>query len=117
MISFDNVDAIHLSIGYTDLRLGIDGYAKIVQDRFKLNCFDNAIFLFCNKQRNKIKILYWDKNGFWLLYKRLENGHFKWIRDNEKECVLLTKQQLNWLLDGLKIEQKNAFKALDYKYV
>lgn len=117
MISFDNVDNIYLGVGYTDMRIGIDGYAHIIQDTFKLNCFENAIFLFCNKQRNKVKILYWDKNGFWLLYKRLEKGHFKWIKDNENNSILLTSQQLNWLLDGLNIEQKKAFKTLDYKYV
>ncbi|MEG0359831.1 MAG: IS66 family insertion sequence element accessory protein TnpB [Anaerorhabdus sp.] len=102
--------------GITDLRKGIDGYASIIQNNMKLNPFSNSLFIFCNRHRDKIKCLYWDGNSFWLLYKRLEQGHFKWRKD-EDGTLLLTKQQLNWLLEGLKIEQKTAFKDSNYIYV
>lgn len=116
MIIFNEIKVIYLVQGYTDLRKGIDGFASIIQDRFKLNPFEDALYLFCNRQRDKLKCLYWDGTGFWLLYKRLEMGHFKWQKDREG-AILITQQQLQWLLDGLKIEQKTAFKKSEPKYV
>lgn len=116
MIIFNEIKVIYLVQGYTDLRKGIDGFASIIQDRFKLNPFEDALYLFCNRQRDKLKCLYWDGTGFWLLYKRLEKGHFKWQKDHEG-AILITQQQLQWLLDGLKIEQKTAFKKSEPKYV
>jgi len=52
--------------------MGIDGYIAVVQNRLHMNVFDNSIFLFCNKDHSKLKMLYWDSTGFWLFYKRLE---------------------------------------------
>ncbi len=106
---------IYLVAGVTDLRLGIDGYAHIVQTEFKLDPLTDRMFLFCNKSHNKLKILYWDKTGFWLLYKRLEKGTFKYPRQ-EDGAVVLSEQQLRWLLEGLSIDQKRAFRNLDCKY-
>lgn len=116
MINFNEIKTIYMAQGYTDLRKGIDGYAAIVQDQFKLCPFDDALYIFCNRHRDKLKCLYWDGTGFWLLYKRLEKGHFKWKKD-EDGAVILTRQQLLWLLDGLKIEQKTAFKKASPKYL
>lgn len=116
MIGFNDINKIYMAQGYTDLRKGIDGYASIVQDHFKLNPFEDALYIFCNRQRDKLKCLYWDGTGFWLLYKRLEKGHFKWKKD-DTGALLLTQQQLQWLMDGLKIEQKTAFKKECPKYV
>lgn len=82
MIIFNEIKVIYLVQGYTDLRKGIDGFASIIQDRFKLNPFEDALYLFCNRQRDKLKCLYWDGTGFWLLYKRLEKGHFKWQKNH-----------------------------------
>ena len=106
-----------MSTGYTDLRKGIDGYAHIVQDEYHLDPFSKSIYLFCNGQRDKIKILYWDKNGFWLLYKRLEKGHFKWKRNEETGTIIISEEQFRWLMEGLKIDQKTAFKPVNAKYV
>lgn len=116
MIGFTNIKTIYMAQGYTDLRKGIDGYASIIQDNFSLSPFDDALYIFCNRHRAKLKCLYWDGSGFWLLYKRLEKGHFKWKKD-ENGVLLLTQQQLQWLLDGLKIEQKTAFKSSHPKYL
>ena len=116
MINFSEIKSIYMAQGYTDLRKGIDGYASIIQDHFKLSPFDDALYIFCNRQRNKLKCLYWDGSGFWLLYKRLEKGHFKWKKDDDG-ILELTQQQLNWLLEGLRIEQKTAFQKSNPKYV
>ena len=69
---------VYLACGYTDLRRGIDGLAGIVQTQFELDAFDDALFLFCGRGTDRIKGLYWDSNGFVLLYKRLESGSYWW---------------------------------------
>ena len=63
-----------LATGFTDLRRGIDGLASIVQQQFELDPFSNTLFLFCGRRRDRIKALYWEGDGFVLLYKRLESG-------------------------------------------
>lgn len=117
MISFQSIEKIYMAQGYTDLRKGIDGYALIVQENFHLSPFEDALFIFCNRDRNKLKCLYWDGSGFWLLYKRLEKGHFKWNTKEKGQAMEITHQQMAWLLEGLKIEQKTAFKKAFPKYV
>ena len=117
MIGFDKIDNIYMAPGYTDLRKGIDGYAHIIQDDFQLSPFQNTLFIFCNRSRTMIKCLYWDGTGFWLLHKRLEEGHFKWKKDDNNQCILINQKQLRWLLDGLKIDQKSAFKTQEISYV
>jgi len=116
-ISFKDIGEIYLVTGYTDLRKGIDGYAGIVQNTLKLAPFQDKLFIFCNQQRNKIKCLYWDKTGFWLLYKRLETGHFKWKKDSTTGTVIITETQLMWLLSGLKTDSKTSIKETSPKYV
>lgn len=64
MISFKDISKIYIAQGYTDLRKGIDGYAHIVQDQFHLCPFNDAMFIFCNRHRDKLKCLYWDGTGF-----------------------------------------------------
>lgn len=116
MISLEKVDYIYIACGSTDLRKSIDGYAALVQEKFKLSPFSNAIFLFCNKHRNKIKILQWEYDGFWLYYKRLEKGTFKWPAKTET-MIPIEERQFRWLLEGLKIEQKKAHRQLDFDTV
>lgn len=115
MIRFNEITNIYLSTEAVDLRKGIDGYALLVQDSYKLDPFEDALFIFINRNRNKLKCLYWDGTGFWLLYKRLEKGHFKLKKKDG--CITITHQQLEWLLQGLKIEQKTAFETSSPRYV
>lgn len=81
-----------LATGFTDLRRGIDGLASIVQQQFELDPVTNTLFLFCGRRRDRIKALYWEGDGFVLLYKRLESGSFQWPR-SETEAKALTPQQ------------------------
>ncbi len=104
MIDLNTVNKIYLYPGSTDLRMGIDGYAAMVQLEFKQSPFDGSIYLFCNKAHNKIKILHFEDDGFWLYYKRIETGTVKWPKDNSLKEI--EKRQLIWLLQGLKIDQK-----------
>ena len=108
---------LYLITGTVDMRMGIDGYIAVVQNRLHINVFDNSIFLFCNKDHSKLKMLYWDSTGFWLFYKRLEKGnHFKWIRDEENHSAAITEEQYGWLMQGLKIDQKRSIEAVSKKY-
>ncbi len=83
-----------------DFRKQIDGIVMLIADHLQLNPASGQLFLFRNRTANKIKLLWWDKNGFWLCYKRLEKGKLKFppIIDQALE---LTRDQLSWLLSGL----------------
>jgi transposase len=94
------------------MRKSIDGLAAIVQQQFKLDPFSNSLFLFCGKHRNKMKALLWEGDGFVLLYKRLENGFFKWTR-HEADLKPISWQQFRWLMEGLQIEQKQSIKLAE----
>ena len=100
---------IYIACGYTDMRKSIDGLAAIVQQNFNLDPFANSLFLFCERSSTKMKVLYWEGDGFVLLYKRLKNGKFVWPR-NKDEVMKITDQQFRWLLEGLKIEQPRTIK-------
>lgn len=100
---------IYIVCGYTDMRKSIDGLSAIVQYNFKLDVFSGSLFLFCGKRCDRIKALLWEEDGFVLLYKRLENGKYKWPRNSE-EAKLITKQEFRWLMEGLSIEQKTAIR-------
>ena len=102
-------DRVYIACGYTDMRRSLDGLAAIVQEKFNLNPFENSLFLFCGRKKNRLKALYWEGDGLVLLYKRLENGKYKWPRDSN-EAKLITQQEFRWLLEGLSIEQKTAIK-------
>lgn len=104
-----NNTRVYLVTGYTDLRRGIDGLAAIVKGQLLLDPFSKALFLFCGRRCDRIKGLLWEGDGFLLLYKRLDNGRFQWPR-SETEAVMLTSQQIRWLLEGLKIEQPKAIR-------
>lgn len=108
MLKESRVDRVYLAMGPTDLRKSIDGLSLIVQESFKLNPFSRHLFVFCNRKRDKIKILEWDKNGFWLHYKRLEKNTFRWPEGTEGASLIIDERQFRWLLDGLSINQKGA---------
>ena len=93
------------------MRQGIDGLARVISDTYHLDLFDNALFLFCGGKSDRFKALYWDQNGFILLYKRLESGKLQWSRKKE-EVRQLTNQELRWLLEGLSLQQPKAFKSV-----
>lgn len=100
-------DRILLACGVTDLRKSIDGLASLVQESLGTSPFSPTLFVFCNRNRDKLKMLYWDHNGFWLVYRRLERGTFPWPQSSEA-TMSLSARQLRWLLDGLSVTQYQA---------
>lgn len=110
-----SVDKIYLAYGSTDFRKQISSLCCIVKEYYGMNPYNKSAYIFCNKKRNSIKVLCYDKNGFILAQKTLLDTNkmkFQWPR-NCKELKSITKQQLNWMLSGLKIEQKNSFKEIE----
>lgn len=83
-----------------DFRKQMDGLIMLVADHLKLNPTSGQIFLFRNRHANKIKLLWWERNGFWLCYKRLEQGRLKFPAITDK-AMQLTSEQFSWLLSGL----------------
>lgn len=98
---------IYLACGYTDMRKSLDGLAALVQESFGMDPFAPTLYLFCGKRRDRIKALLWEGDGFVMLYKRLENGNFKWPRSS-KEVRPLSWKEFNWLMDGLEVDQPKA---------
>ncbi len=107
---------VYLACGNTDLRKSIDGLAILVKESFTLDPFYPCLFVFCNRKQDKIKILQWDHNGFWLHYKRLEKGRFNWPSKNT-DVISISYREFRWLLDGLSIEQTSAHKAVKQREI
>lgn len=91
---------VYLHRDFVDFRKSINGLASIVESNMQLPVMSGALFVFCNKGRDKLKILYWDNTGFALWYKRLEKDRFKWPVKLNTTSYTLTEQQLEWLLNG-----------------
>ena len=97
---------VYLACGKTDMRKSINGLSAIVEGSFGLDPFGNAIFVFCNRNRDRLKILEWDGDGFWIYFKRLEKGHFRWPAAGEEATMTLTGEELAILLGGARVELK-----------
>lgn len=115
-IKFPDDIKIYIACGKTDMRKSIDGLSAIVSQNFKLDPFENALFLFCGGKRDRIKAILWEGDGFILLYKRLEGGVFQWPRTTE-EVREITPQQFRWLTEGLTIDQKKVIQKLENKRI
>jgi transposase len=103
---------VYLVSGVTDMRKSIDGLSLIVADTLEMDPFGQAWFIFCNRGHDKLKILFWDTNGFWLYYRRLEKGHFKWPVPKCDGAVHISKQQLQWPLSGLTLDNPKAHRPI-----
>lgn len=102
---------IWIITGRTDMRCGIDGLMNIIKHTYQMDPYSNAVFLFCGRKCDRIKALLYERDGFTLLYKRLEDGRFKWPR-NKSEVKALTRQEFRWLMEGLEIHQPKAIQQV-----
>lgn len=107
---------VYLALGATDLRRSINGLSLLVSEVLEADPFCESWFVFCNRKKDKVKILHWQDAGFWLHYRRLERGQFRWPQaSGEVISVQITQRELRWLLDGLALEQPQAHGALHYQ--
>ena len=111
MILSATSNRVFLAMGSTDMRKSINGLSIMVEQVMEQNPFAGDLFVFCNRRRNMIKILYWDHNGFCLWHKRLEEHRFTWPRTRE-EVITIGRKELEWLLAGL--DYTRAHKQLRY---
>ena len=130
MLSESGSGPVYLACGATDMRKSIDGLAALVQYSFALDPFSDAWFVFCNRGRDKLKLLRWDNNGFWLYYRRLESGRFEWPSRSDssgaggalppgsgRKPITISRRQLAWLLDGLSMEQGRAHRPAEARTI
>lgn len=110
------VDQVLLHVAPVDFRKSIDGLAAIAEYELEQNPFDSVLFAFCNRARDKVKLLYWERNGFVLWYKRLEKQRFVWPK-SASHAQSLTQQQLSWLLDGIDISKIQPHSSLKFESV
>jgi len=104
---------VFLATGMTDLRKSINGLSALVEEEMILSPFTGALFGFCNRKRDLIKLLYWDQNGFALWMKRLEKDRFPWPESSQQRLDI-TGRELRWLLDGL-AWGRESFQPLKYE--
>lgn len=97
---------VYLCCGHTDMRKSINGLMTLVQHSFSLDPFSEGLFVFCNRSRDRLKILEWDGDGFWLYFKRLERGHFRWPAECDAPTIVLNGDELSCLIDGARLEKK-----------
>ena len=105
---------IFLRVGPTDLRKAINGLSVIAQEKLEEDIFSGNLFIFCNRRKNIMKALYWQRNGFCLWLKRLEQDRFKWPQ-TEQECLEIDDEDLKRLLRGFDIV--SSHKTLNYSQV
>ena len=107
---------VFLAPGSTDMRKAINSLSILVEDTLRLDPFSGHLFVFCNRGRRILKILYWDRNGFCLWQKRLEKHRFKWPQ-NRDEVMEIGATELSFILEGLDIRTVRPYADLKYKSV
>ena len=105
MLTLSPAVRIYLATGATDLRRSIDGLAALVRERFTLDPLSGHLFLFRNRRGDRLKILAWDRSGFLIVYKRLEQGTFTWPSDDASDPVEMRSADLALLLAGVDLAQ------------
>lgn len=97
---------IYLAAGATDMRKGFEGLYGLVRDRLQCSPLSGHVFLFCNAQRNRLKLLVWDGSGLWVCAKKLSRGRFRWPQARAGEVkVVLSHEELAMLLGGIDLSQ------------
>jgi len=115
MFQFDLGLKVFLHRDAVDGRKNINGLAMLVEQHLGLDPFAASLFVFSNRRRNRVKILLWDRTGFWLLMKRLEADRFVWPKGSA--VVELTVEQLHWLLEGIDLAAMRAHPERKYQRV
>jgi transposase len=117
MIHIDQHTQVFLATGVTDMRKSINGLSILVESVLQLDPLSSHVFVFCNRGRDKLKILVWHNNGFWLFYRRLEKQRFYWPASSDSTSVSVSMRELSWLLEGLDISRVTAHKRLNYSVI
>lgn len=117
MIHWDREVTVYLHRDPVDFRKAINGLSAIVQESLALDVFSPSLFVFINRSRNRLKILYWHRNGFCLWQKRLERDKFSWPKKANANTVSISSEQLDWLLAGFDLWRNPPHQSLFYQGV
>jgi transposase len=113
MIGWPSQTRVYLALGSTDMRKEINGLSVLVEGQLELDPFSGHLFVFCNRRRTTLKVLFWDRNGFALYQKRLEKDRFHWPESRE-EVMQVTGRELSFLLEGLDLTHVHPHGELRY---
>lgn len=116
MLSLPGSVRIFAAIDPVDFRKAHDGLYAIVRHRFGDDPFDGGVFVFFNRRRDRIKLLVFDRDGFWLLYKRLEKGTFRTLRKTRGKRVEISRAELAMVLEGIDLEKGRIRKHFDRSF-
>ena len=105
---------VYLHRDYVDFRKAINGLVVIIETDMQLSPYEDAVFVFCNRSRDKLKVIHWDRTGFVLWYKRLEESKYVWPRRCDETVIELSNEQLQWLLSGYDIVRMQGHRVLNY---
>ena len=111
MLSFPASVRIYVAVGVTDMRKSFDGLCAVTQNVLKKDPFSGHVFAFCNRRRDRLKLLLWDRDGFWVFAKRLEQGTFAWP---ERACQVdrITMKELLCILEGIDLRDTRPRKRM-----
>ena len=104
MLALDRATRVYLSLRATDMRRGCDSLSRLVEEHFERNSLDGALYVFFSKDRKRVKILEWERDGYWLHYKRLETSTFR-VKVGEDGGEELTGVELSKLLEGVDLRR------------
>jgi transposase len=105
MISFTSSQRYYLHVGHTDMRKSFDGLCGLVSTGMNQNIFSGDVFIFINRPRNRMKLLVWDRSGFVIYYKRLEEGTFELpATQNAVAGIEIRWEELVLILEGISLE-------------
>lgn len=113
MLSFPPSVRIRLAAGATDMRKQFDGLAAVAAQVLKEDVLSGHVFVFCNRRRDRIKLLFWDRSGFWLFAKRLEEGTFAWPQSADEPSVGATVRELMCVLEGIDLRDAKVRHRMD----
>ena len=116
MIQLPENVSIYLALAPVNMRKSFDGLSVLAQEVIKENPLQGHLFVFRNKQADKIKLLWWDRNGFAIFYKRLEKGRFKFPKCHGNRMVI-NQEELKLLLDGIDFTRLKRLPALSFEAV
>lgn len=108
---------VHLCRDPVDFRKAINGLSILVAEEMELDPFSSHVFGFCNRRRDQVKLLLWERNGFVLWQKRLEKDRFPWPRSEAAKILAVTGRELNWLLDGIDVFRLRPHGELSFSAV
>ena len=104
MFSFSTSLKIYLGVKPVDMRKSFNGLCAIVKNELERDPLSGAVYLFSNKRRTLVKIIYWDGTGFWVLAKKLERGTFWWSPDCDSMDMSIAHESLGMILSGIDLK-------------